>query len=130
MEINFCDTCDNLLFLYSNDEDNKLYMGCKNCGTKKDYEDSKCIYNNDYKIDLSETINQNQNLVDDITLPTIRNNPNIKCPNADCESNKDGEVSELLYIKYDPSDMKYMYVHIASKMDQLNFINYIKYYIK
>lgn len=110
MEINFCDTCDNLLFLYSNDEDNKLYMGCKNCGTKKDYEDSKCIYNNDYKIDLSETINQNQNLVDDITLPTIRNNPNIKCPNADCESNKDGEVSELLYIKYDPSDMKYMYV--------------------
>ena len=112
MEINFCDTCDNLLFLYSNDdeEDNKLYMGCKNCGARKDYEDSKCIYNNDYKIDLSETINQNQNLVDDITLPTIRNNPNIKCPNEKCKSNKDGEVSELLYIKYDSNDMKYMYV--------------------
>lgn len=117
MEINFCNTCDNLLFLYSDEESQQLYMGCKNCGTKEEYNDSKCIYNNNYKIDLSETINQNQNLAEDITLPTIKNNPNIKCPNAKCESNKGSVESELLYIKYDSNEMKYLYVckHCSQK---------------
>ena len=117
MEINFCKTCDNLLFLYSDEETQQLYMGCKNCGSKEEYNDSKCIYNNNYKIDLSETINQNQNLVEDLTLPSIKNNPNIKCPNVECESNKGSVESELLYIKYDSTDMKYLYVckHCSQK---------------
>ena len=37
MEINFCDKCDNLMYLYSNEENDSLYLGCKVCGEKKDY---------------------------------------------------------------------------------------------
>ena len=37
MEINFCSQCDNHLFLYSDEENKKLYLGCKACGNKKEY---------------------------------------------------------------------------------------------
>ena len=110
MEINFCPKCDNLLFIYSDEEDKeKLYLGCKACGHKNEYTDQKCIYSNEYQIDLSETINKNQYLEHDITLPTIKNNPNIKCPNVDCESNTKGKPSAIIYIKYDHESMDYLY---------------------
>ena len=109
MEINFCDVCDNLMFLYSDIDEKKLYYGCKNCGEKQESLDSKCIYNNTYNIDLGETINTNKYLSQDITLPVIVNNPNIKCPNESCKSHKNKE-SEILYIKYDSEKMKYIYI--------------------
>ena len=54
MEVNFCENCDNLLYIYSNEENNTLYLGCKVCGNKKDYSECKCIYSNEFNIDLSE----------------------------------------------------------------------------
>ena len=110
MEINFCDKCDNLMYLYSNEENNALYLGCKVCGEKRDYIENKCIYSNEFNIDLSETMNQNEYLKDDITLPNIENNPNIKCPNEECISIKEEKPSNILYIKYDQDDLKYMYI--------------------
>ena len=29
MEVNFCKKCDNMLFIYSNEENNSLYLACK-----------------------------------------------------------------------------------------------------
>ena len=110
MEVNFCDYCDNLLYIYSNEENNSLYLGCKVCGNKKDYSESKCIYSNDFKIDLSETINKNENLIYDVTLPSINNNPNIKCVNKECSSIKENKPSDVIYIKYDYENLKYLYV--------------------
>ena len=47
MEINFCEQCDNLSFIYSGEEDkSKLYLACKACGFKKEYTENKCIYSN------------------------------------------------------------------------------------
>tara|TARA_Y100001970_G_scaffold286531_1_gene408915 strand:+ start:749 stop:1117 length:369 start_codon:yes stop_codon:yes gene_type:complete len=110
MEINFCNVCDNLLFLYSDGEDRqKLYLGCKKCGNQVEYTENKCIYNNEYQIDLSETINENKYLDYDVTLPSIKGNENIKCPNKDCESIQQDKPSDILYIKYDHNSMKYLY---------------------
>ena len=44
---------------------------------------------------------------EDITLPSIKDNVNIQCPNVNC--NNDGE-SNILYVKYDTNSMKYMYI--------------------
>jgi len=109
MEIEFCKVCDNLLFLYSEEDERELYYACKTCGEKQSKTINNCIYNNTYDIDLSETINTNQFLKDDVTLPTIKNNPNIKCPNSTCKS-KDMDDTEIVYIKYDGENMKYLYV--------------------
>ena len=76
MDINFCDGCENILYIYT-DEENKLYLGCKVCGEKKDYVNNKSNYSNEFNLDFSETINNNKYLSFDNTLPVI-NNKNIK----------------------------------------------------
>ena len=43
MDINFCDGCENILYIYT-DKENKLYLGCKVCGEKKVYVNNKSIY--------------------------------------------------------------------------------------
>lgn len=110
MELNFCEVCDNLMELYSNEEEQKLYLGCKSCGKYKDFNKSQCIYSNESTIDLSDIINKNQNLVEDITLPTISDNPNIRCPNASCVTNTSDKSTEINFIKYDTKMMSYMYI--------------------
>tara|TARA_B100002051_G_scaffold276250_1_gene323488 strand:- start:5740 stop:6102 length:363 start_codon:yes stop_codon:yes gene_type:complete len=110
MEVNFCGKCDNLMFLYSNEDDHSLYLGCKVCGNSEKYNENKCIYTNTTDIDLSETINQNVYLKNDVTLPSIKNNPNIKCPNNECISIKENKPCDILYIKYDENSMKYLYI--------------------
>ena len=39
MIVKFCNNCDNLLYLYTDDE-NKLYLACKSCGNKEIYKDN------------------------------------------------------------------------------------------
>tara|TARA_B100001094_G_C18189040_1_gene805894 strand:+ start:3919 stop:4278 length:360 start_codon:yes stop_codon:yes gene_type:complete len=108
MDVSFCKVCDNLLYLYENEETKQLYLGCKTCGNNQ--ENTKtCIYDNQLSIDLSKTIGQNKHLKEDITLPSIQNNSNIRCPNVDCQTNKSG-ISNILYLKYDKENMKYMYL--------------------
>ena len=108
MDLNLCKQCDMKLNYYVSDEDSKLYLGCKVCGHKEEHTGTTCIYNNDYRIDLSQIINQNKYLEHDITLPTIENNPNIKCPNEEC--NAQGGDKSFKYIKYNVADMKYIYI--------------------
>ena len=111
MDINFCKGCENIMFVYT-DEENKLYLGCKVCGEKEDYVNNNCIYSNEFNFDFSETINNNKYLSFDNTLPIIENNKNIKCPNEDCKTNeKDtSKNTNITYIKYNDDDMKYIYI--------------------
>ena len=111
MELNFCDNCNNLMDIYSDEETKKLYLGCKCCSNKTDFNESnKCIYTNESIIELSDIINSNQYLTEDITLPLIRGNPNIKCPNSECETNKEKKPCNIVYIKYNEEKMNYMYI--------------------
>ena len=108
MEMNFCNVCDNILYLYEDDDTKKLYLGCKSCGNSQENKQT-CIYDNNLSIDLSKSIGQNKHLREDITLPSIKDNPNISCPNTECPTHTKG-VSEILYMKYDKEDMRYMYL--------------------
>lgn len=114
MELNFCDNCNNLMDIYSEEETSKLYLGCKCCSNKQDFgEGNKCIYNNEAKIELCDIINTNPYLVEDITLPVIKGSQatNIKCPNKDCECNtKDTVETEIIYVKYDADKLNYLYI--------------------
>jgi transposase-like protein len=59
-------------------------------------------------IDISRVLNQNAYLVHDITLPKIRNNPNVQCMDGACPSHERG-TSSITYMKYDFDAMKYLY---------------------
>ena len=108
MNENICENCDNFMFTYT-DEEKNIYNGCKECGNKVSIKE-KCIYKTTYDVNISNILNTNQNLLNDLTLPRIENNPNIKCPNSECETNKDKKPCNIVYIKYNEEKMNYMYI--------------------
>lgn len=104
----FCDFCNNMLYVDIDDKKHLLYY-CKSCGFKNSEGDktkSICI-TEDNKINDFTKYSQyiNPYLKYDPCLPRVNN---IKCPNEVCSkpSSKDNEV---IYIKYDANNMKYIY---------------------
>jgi len=84
----------------------KLKYVCKNCGFEQEHDKSEdsCIFKIDYNIEsVKKNSFINPFIYDDITLPRAEG---IKCPNANCPKAK----SEIVYIKYDNDDMKFIYV--------------------
>ena len=116
MDISFCKGCENMLYIHVDSETNELYNACKACGNIEKMKDmSHHIYstNTQNKIDKSEIINLNPYISHDITLPIIKNNKNIKCKNELC----DNKETVIKYIKYDNTNMKFIYIcnHCGSK---------------
>ena len=109
----FCNHCSNMLYISIDETDtNKLIYYCRNCG-EKDYsitEEGVCILNSQLKKGeqkFNHIINKYTKL--DPTLPRIYN---IKCPNNSCKSNSSSEKEypEIIYIRYDDNNLKYLYL--------------------
>ena len=102
----FCQ-CGNMFYVSVNEE-KKLVYYCKSCNTKevKQTNESELIIS-DNKIDDSIKYSQyiNKYIKFDPSLPRVNN---IKCTNDKC-SNKDDTKSEVIFIKYDTMNMKYLY---------------------
>lgn len=110
-ETHFCKQCQNMTFLYT-DESKNLIHHCKACLYSEPYlKKNNCIYSIQFKkYDNSEYINSNPYVTHDITLPKIKNNPNIKCVNPECISITETKECDITYIKYDMENMKYIYI--------------------
>ena len=113
--MDFCKICNNMYYIkITNEECDSLTYYCRKCGD----EDNSTI--NTSKSILKEVINgNNDNKASsyinkytkfDRTLPRINY---IKCPNSSCNSNNkdfDSETKEIIYIRYDNINMKYIYL--------------------
>jgi DNA-directed RNA polymerase subunit M/transcription elongation factor TFIIS len=92
------------------DDPNKLVYYCRNCGNEDDtisHDDvsvSKVKIKKD-ELSFSHIINEYTKL--DPTLPRINT---ILCPNPDCDTNTKGSEREIIYIRYDDMNMKYVYL--------------------
>lgn len=94
--------------LNENDENNLVYY-CRKCGETDNVIDNKniCVLKTDfvtnekgYEFDINEFTKFD---------PTLPRTSQIKCPNIDCLSNK-GKNNEVIYFRYDDSNMKYVYI--------------------
>ena len=103
-----CDVCKNV-YIMRLQPNGTLFWECLTCG-KTEEQKKGCLLmetlvqersSEGYKILLNEFTRQ------DPTLPHVRN---IKCPNEMCESNTGSVEKDVIYIKYDPVNMKYMYI--------------------
>lgn len=110
----FCSECDNMYYItISTENRDKLSYYCKMCKHVDDttvVNKSVCITNNGFKSNLMHIDNYvNQYTKLDPTLPRIYNLP---CPNTNCSSNEEKVHSEreVLYIRYDDINMKYLYM--------------------
>ena len=109
--MHFCSNCSNMYYIsLQSDEVNKLIYYCRNCGNKDDklINENLCISKTDFikkESNFSNIINKFTKL--DPTLPRINN---IKCPNSECKSNINDSLREIIYLRYDDINMKYIYL--------------------
>lgn len=115
--MHFCKNCNNMYYIkLSDDNNNKLSYYCRNCGTTDDniLSDNICVS----KIDMNSNSQKIDLFINKYTKldPTLPRTSSIKCPNEKCSSNIESDDSnkkterEVLYIRYDDINMKYIYV--------------------
>lgn len=106
----WCPQCDNYLYhKVEGDDKNTLVRKCLNCGYAEEDTDGGLVVetrvqeraSEGYKILLNEFTSK------DPTLPHVKN---IKCPNVECASNQDVSKRDVIYIKYDAVNLKYIYI--------------------
>lgn len=109
--MHFCSKCDNMYYLrLSEAESNKLIHYCRNCG------DEEIITNNEsICISNSELIQNDQKykyIINKYTKldPSLPRTNTIKCPNQSCPSNSEESTREIIYVRYDDDNVKYIYI--------------------
>ena len=119
----FCNACDNMFYLSIDPSDcDKLMYYCRNCGiqdsigvTDKSSVISSVQLSN-AEINMSRIVNKYTKL--DPTLPRI---DRIPCPNAACDTNDKQTPRQIIYIRYDDINIKYMYLcHTCDRVWKAN----------
>lgn len=111
--MHFCNVCQNMYYIRINSKDtNKLVYYCRNCGNEDELTGNTniCVSKTQIKKDkLNFTHIVNKYTRFDPTLPRINT---ILCPNPNCNTNKSEspEPREIIYIRYDDTNMKYIYL--------------------
>jgi hypothetical protein len=114
--MHFCSNCQNMYYIRIDSKDpNKLVYYCRNCGNEDNLLTTDNVTVSRTQIKKSEQtfshiINQYTKL--DPTLPRVSN---ILCPNPSCTTNTDNTPREIIYIRYDDINMKY--VNLCSTCD-------------
>ena len=98
----------------ADEQETALIYYCRKCGNEDDSLVSNL--NNLYvsKTNIKKTTNY-KNIINKYTKldPTLPRITNIDCPNQDCDSNRKDdskEDKEILYIRYDDTNMKFIYL--------------------
>lgn len=122
--MHFCNKCENMLYvrLLSEDSDSLVFY-CKNCGLSDQLidKDNICVSKTDIIIQEKAYLHDiNEYTKLDPTLPRTNN---IKCPNQSCSSNQktsddlsdiedknETKINEVIYLRYDDKNMKYIYI--------------------
>lgn len=107
--IRFCTVCNNYLYLHVDDTTGDLQRSCRNCGYKDVAEQGGLVS----EMRIEQLSAEGYNLVNEFTLldprlPHLRGT--IKCVNAGCQSNQGAAESDIVYIKYDAENLRYIYI--------------------
>jgi predicted NAD-dependent protein-ADP-ribosyltransferase YbiA (DUF1768 family)/DNA-directed RNA polymerase subunit M/transcription elongation factor TFIIS len=109
--IRLCPECNYYLYLVmDNVEQNTLVRKCRNCGYNEVDTQGGLVMemivqeksSESYKIQLNEFTHR------DPCLPHLRKD--ISCPNPACGSNQGKQEPDVIYMKYDPVNMLYIYI--------------------
>jgi hypothetical protein len=87
----------------------KLRWSCRACGHMEDYEEGGLLY----EINLQQNVSEGYKvLLNEFTRldPTLPHVSNIKCPNDECGSNTGAADRDVIYMKYDAVNLKYLYI--------------------
>lgn len=103
----FCPKCR--YYLYLDAESDSLRRVCRNCG----YQEADTVGGLILETDLQERTSEGYKiLMNEFTKldPTLPHVDSVKCPNASCASNAGGAKRDVIYLKYDPINLKFLYL--------------------
>lgn len=112
----FCPTCRNYLYLdvYNKPTEGEkvvpmLRRVCRNCGYQSVDSERGLVLETNLKETTSEGYHA---LVNEFTKldPTLPHVDTLKCPKAECPSNVGDKKRDVIYIKYDPVELKFLYI--------------------
>lgn len=115
--MHFCEECGNMYYIKISKDTNSLNYYCRKCGNE-----NKELINGDESICVSKSeikkgSNSYKHIINKYTKfdPTLPRIDNIICPNAACPTNlspedKDYKEKEIIYLRYDDTNMKYIYL--------------------
>ena len=109
--MHFCSKCSNMLYIsIAPDDTNKLIYYCRNCGNVDDTLSTDNVVIS--KIQLKKSEQEFGHVINKYTKfdPTLPRINTILCPNAECKTNTDNAAREIIYIRYDDLNMKYVYL--------------------
>jgi DNA-directed RNA polymerase subunit M/transcription elongation factor TFIIS len=109
--MHFCSNCQNMYYIRVNDNNpNQLVYYCRQCGN----EDTTITNNNICvsKLQIKKNEQSFNHMINKYTKldPTLPRINTILCPNPECETNTKNVEREIIYIRYDETNMKYVYV--------------------
>jgi len=107
--IRFCTVCNNYLYLHVDETTGDLQRSCRNCGYKDTADQGGLVS----EMRIEQLSAEGYNLINEFTLldPRLPHlHGTMKCINTACESNKAGAESDIVYIKYDTENLRYMYI--------------------
>lgn len=128
--MNFCNVCENMYYMRINEESKEqLQFYCRMCGNVDEILNKSSLCLSEYSED-----NNNDSIIQSVNKytkfdPTLPHIHNIQCPNNECISNKeekdekdedekekdekygiDIKKNEVVYVRYNNTDMKYVYL--------------------
>lgn len=118
MPLPFCPTCS--YYLYTDQNEDAVLHVCRNCGFKKPIESASMVLETNFRSGSSaggvaSGITVNSYTLEDPTLPHVST---IPCPNASCPYS--GQAQDVIYIKTDPSNLKFQYICKGCKTQWTN----------
>ena len=101
----FCEKCNNMYYIKLQDDNpNNLIHYCKQCGNEDNTQPANIIN--------SINTSDDQDIVNEFTKydPTLPRTSTIPCPNSNCKTNTEDKHREIIYIKYNETKLKFMYL--------------------
>jgi hypothetical protein len=101
-----------------------VFLNCHNCGYSEKFEpktpEDALVLETHFRTGSSaggaaSGITVNEYTLRDPTLPHVHN---LICPKADCPSNRDATLRDVIYIKTDPKNLKFQYICNVCKTTQ------------
>ncbi len=111
----FCSNCNNMLYIRINSRDtNRINYYCRGCGYEDDtiQTDGVCVL----KTQLRKNTQKFNHIINRYTKfdPTLPRIYTMRCPSESCSTNVERvEHPEVIYIRYDDENMKYLYLCVA-----------------
>lgn len=109
--MHFCTKCNNMYYIHiDSNNTNKLLYHCHNCGNEDKYFVNENISVS--KTQIKKTEQTFNNIINKYTKldPTLPRVTNILCPNVSCDTNIKNKKREIICMRYDDINMKYVYL--------------------